>query len=280
MKNIKNQVILITGSTDGLGKGTATALASMGATILLHGRDKAKLEITSKEIKKASRNDRIKTYLGDYSSLAEVRRLAAEIQETNDNLDVLINNVGIGTGSPKTIYQRELSKDGFELRFSVNYLAHFLLTNLLVPSLRQSAPSRIVNIASVGQDTIDFSNVMLDKGYNGTLAYRQSKTAIIMFTFDLAERLKKDNITVNCLHPATYMNTKMVREDIGKGIQSIQNGVNAVIYLATSSELNGVTGKYFDQKQESRAIQQAYDLSSRKELRLLSENLTRVKLAS
>jgi NAD(P)-dependent dehydrogenase (short-subunit alcohol dehydrogenase family) len=276
MKDVKNQVILVTGSTDGLGKGTATVLAGMGATVLLHGRDKTKLEKTVKEIQKATNNDRTETYAGDYSSLEEVRRLAAEVQKNHDHLDVLINNAGIGTGSPATLQRRELSRDGYELRFQVNYLAHFLLTNLLVPSLQKGSPSRIINIASVGQDTIDFNNIMLDKGYDGSRAYRQSKTALIMFTFDLAERLKKEAITVNSLHPATYMDTKMVREDIGKGIQGIQPGIEAVINLALSPDLNAMTGRYFDGKRESRAIQQAYDASARKELRLISEKITGV----
>jgi NAD(P)-dependent dehydrogenase (short-subunit alcohol dehydrogenase family) len=277
MKDIKDLVILVTGSTDGLGKGTANVLAAMGATILLHGRNKAKLVKTSDEIKKATGNDRIKTYLADYSSLDEVRRLAAEILETNDQLDVAINNAGIGPGrliAPR----RETSKDGYELRFSVNYLAHFLLTNLLVPGLRRGAPSRIVNVASARHVPIDFGNIMLTNHYNGIRAYGQSKTALIMFTFDLAERLKKDHITVNCLHPTSLMNTKLVRRSIGIPFHSVQTGVNAVIYLATSSELDDVTGRYFNQKQESRAIQQAYDLKARNELLELSEKLTGVKL--
>ncbi len=142
MKDTKDQIILVTGATDGLGRGTAEALAMKGARVLLHGRNPAKLEKTAKEIRKIAGNDNIGTYLADLSSLAEVRRLAADVQKNNDRLDILINNAGIGFGDP-TSSQRELSQDGYELRFSVNYLAPFLLTNLLLPCIHKAAPSRI-----------------------------------------------------------------------------------------------------------------------------------------
>jgi NAD(P)-dependent dehydrogenase (short-subunit alcohol dehydrogenase family) len=276
MKDVKEKVALVTGSTDGLGSGTALALARMGASVLLHGRDQAKLEKMANRLEGSTGSDRIGTYLADFSSLAEVRRLAAEIEENTDHLDLLINNAGIGFGDPAA--GRELSKDGYELRFSVNYLAPFLLTNLLIPCLRHSAPSRIVNVASIGQETIDFNNVMLAKGYTGIHAYRQSKTALVMFTFDLAERLKKTATTVNCLHPATFMDTKLTREAKIGPRSSIQSGIYTVMYVATSPELDGKTSRFFDQKEESRAIDQAYDMDARNQLRELSEKLTGVGL--
>ena len=276
MKDIDDQIILVTGTTDGLGRGTAETLAMRGARVLLHGRNPAKLEKTAKGIRKIAGNDNIRTYLADLSSLAEVRRLAADIQKNNERLDILINNAGIGFGDPASS-QRELSKDGYELRFSVNYLAPFLLTNLLLPCLHKGAPSRILNIASIGQEPIDFDDVMLVKKYSGIRAYRQSKTALVMFTFDLAERIKNENITVNCLHPATYMDTKMVRDSKIEAQSSVRSGVDSVMHIALSPSLDGITGRFFDQKEEGQAIQQAYDKNARNELRKLSEKLTAVK---
>jgi NAD(P)-dependent dehydrogenase (short-subunit alcohol dehydrogenase family) len=142
-----------------------------------------------------------------------VRRLAEEITAKHDRLELLINNAGIGSTTRGKV-ERETSRDGHELRFAVNYLAPFLLTHLLLPLIRKSAPARIVNVASAGQQRIDFSDVMLTRGYDGMRAYCQSKLALVMFTFDIAETLKGSGVTVNCLHPATLMNTKMV---IGSG---------------------------------------------------------------
>jgi NAD(P)-dependent dehydrogenase (short-subunit alcohol dehydrogenase family) len=272
MKNMVDQLILITGSTDGLGKGTALALAKKGATVILHGRDRAKLELTKDEIRRATGNTRIESHLADLSSLAEVRRLAVEVQYDHDHLDLLINNAGIGFGEPGAA--RELSRDGHELRFAVNYLAPFLLTNLLVPCLRRGAPSRIVNVASAGQEPIDFTDVMLTSNYDGIRAYRRSKTALVMFTFDLARKLANEGITANSLHPGTYMDTKMVREARIEPRNSVQVGIDAVIYLATSQEIDGITGMYFNRKEEDRAIAQAYDERAREELWGLSEKLT------
>jgi NAD(P)-dependent dehydrogenase (short-subunit alcohol dehydrogenase family) len=190
---------------------------------------------------------------------------------------VLINNAGLGAG-PRGSGRQE-SADGFELRFAVNYLAPFLLTHLLLPLFRPSAPARIVNVASVGQQPIDFDDVMLEHDYNGLRAYRQSKLALVMFTFDLAEELAGSSVTVNSLHPATLMNTKMVSESsyFGSAMTTVQQGADAVEYLATSPELEGVTGQYFDGKQRARANSQAYDREARRRLRTLSEQLVGLK---
>jgi NAD(P)-dependent dehydrogenase (short-subunit alcohol dehydrogenase family) len=276
MKDIKDRAILITGSTDGIGKETSRGLAAEGASLLLHGRNDIKLTRTAGEIRKATGNERIKTYLADLSSLTQVRRLAADVQKDNDRLDALINNAAIGFGVPP-FNRREVSADGHELRFAVNYLAPYLLTNLLLPLLRSSAPSRIVNVASIGQEAIDFGDVMLEKEYGGIRAYRQSKTALVMFTFDLAERLTKNGVTVDCLHPATYMDTNMVRDAGVTPRNTVQTGVDALLYIATAPGLDGVTGRFFNQKEEDRAIGQAYDVGARQQLRRLSEKLTGVK---
>lgn len=274
VQTLRNQVILVTGATDGLGKRVARDLAARGATVLLHGRSREKGEATLQEIREATGNQKLNYYNADFSSLDAVRQLSEEIQTDQERLDVLINNAGIGAGLRQS--RREKSADGYELRFAVNYLAPFLLTQRLLPLLRRSAPARIVNVASVGQRPIDFDNVMLEDGYDGLRAYRQTKLALVMFTFDLAEDLRKTGITVNSLHPATLMSTRMVLETdyFGGPISTVEEGAHAVEYLATSPELTGVTGEYFDGKQRARANAQAYDKEARRRLRILSEQLT------
>lgn len=153
---------LVTGATDGLGRALAHELASRGATVLVHGRSDARLAETLEEIRGATGSDRVRAYRADFASLADVRRLVEEVERDHDRLDLLINNAGIGAGGERAV--REESADGHELRFAVNYLAPFRLTNLLLPLLERSAPARIVNVASVGQSPIDFDDVMLEMG--------------------------------------------------------------------------------------------------------------------
>jgi NAD(P)-dependent dehydrogenase (short-subunit alcohol dehydrogenase family) len=273
VRPIDQQVILVTGSTDGLGRQVARELAARGATVLLHGRDDGRVQATVDEIRRATGDERLRGYVADLSSLAEVRRLADEVARDNERLDVLVNNAGIGGGSG----EREESADGYELRFAVNYLAGFLLTNLLLPLLRASAPARIVNVASIGQAPVDFDDVMLQRSYEPFFAYRQSKLAQILFTFELAERLGEDgDVTVNALHPATLMNTKMVFESFGSAMSTVEEGTEATLQLVAAPELDGVTGRYFDQLEESRAHEQAYDPEARRRLWELSEELTAV----
>lgn len=260
--------ILITGATDGLGKMVATDLAAGGATVLLHGRSEERAEATIREIHDETGNDNLRYYLADLSSLAEVRRLADEVGSEHDRLDVLVNNAGVIS------QERRESADGFELSFAINYLSHFLLTSLLLPLLQDSAPSRIVNVASVGQHPIDFDDVMLERHYDAMKAYRQSKLAQIMYTFDLAARLEGTGVTVNCLHPATLMGTKMVFEAFGDSMSEVREGADATLRLITSPDLAGVTGRYFDGQRESRANDQAYDPEARAKLWELSEELT------
>lgn len=273
MRPVDEQTILVTGATDGLGRALARELATRGATVLVHGRNDARLEEALREIQEATGSDRARPYRADFSTLAEVRHLAAEIESDHERLDLLINNAGIGAGPSGTL--REESADGHELRFAVNYLAPFLLTNLLLPLLRVSAPARIVNVASVGQAPIDFDDVMLERRYDGMQAYRQSKLAQILFTFELADRLRAEGyeVTVNALHPASLMNTKMVHEWFGYTMSTIEDGVEAALHLAIAPELDGVSGRYFDRLQEARAHQQAYDPEARDRLWRLSEEL-------
>ena len=211
------------------------------------------------------------TYLADFSSLEEVRRLASALERDHERLDVLVNNAGIGGGSGR----REESADGYELRFAVNYLAHFLLTSLLLPLLRRSAPARIVNVASAGQSAIDFDDVMLERRYDAMRAYGQSKLAQIMFTFELAQRLREEGValTVNALHPASLMNTKMVYESFGYTMSTVEDGVEGTLRLAISPELDGVSGRYFDRLREARPNRQADDPAARRRLWHLSDEL-------
>jgi NAD(P)-dependent dehydrogenase (short-subunit alcohol dehydrogenase family) len=272
MRNVEEAVVVVTGSTDGLGKRVAQDLAQKGATVLLHGRDPERGEAVAREIREGTGNDDLRYYLADFSSLEQTRRLAEEIRADRDRLDVLINNAGVFAG------ERTVSEDGYELTLAVNYLAPFLLTHLLLPLLRASAPARIVNVASVGQSSIDFDDPMLERRYDGMRAYARSKLALVMFTFDLAEELEGTGVSANCLHPATLMDTKMVFEAFGRASSDVQEGADATVYLAASPELEGVTGKYFDGRREARAEKQAYDPEARDRLRRLSEDLTGLRV--
>ena len=205
-------------------------------------------------------------------ALDEVRALAAAIRRDQSRLDVLINNAGIGSAAGGR--QRRTSTDGHELRFAVNYLAGFLLTRLLLPLLRASVPARIVNVASAGQSPIDFDDVMLTRRYDGGTAYTQSKLAQVLFTFDLARELDGTGVSVNCLHPATYMDTTMVRESGVTPISSVEEGAAAIMQLAAAADVETRTGGYFDRKRPARAHPQAYDKAAQARLRALSFELT------
>jgi len=264
--SLSSKTILITGSTDGLGKLVADHLAAQGATVLLHGRNREKGRAVLDELRRKTKSAKLTYYNGDFSSLQEVKALSNEILKSEKHIDVLINNVGIGRG--KDTNRREVSKDGHELRFAVNYLAHVLLTEKLLPLL-PPASARIINVASVGQETIDFSNLMLEKKYEGFFAYRQSKTALIMYTFDLAERLMEKGIAVNALHPASLMNTKMVLDEWDYTLTTVEQGAEAVESLLSVA----TTGEYYDGRRKAKAIAQAYDRKARETLRDLTREI-------
>jgi len=267
VRDAAQATVLVTGATDGLGRRVARELAGMGATVLLHGRNPERLEATLEELRGETGSEKLGSYLADLSSLGEVRGLAERVLSEQDRLDVLVNNAGIISRG------REESGDGHELTFAVNYLSHFLLTGLLLPLLRESAPARVVNVASAGQSPIDFDDPMLERGYDAMRAYSQSKLAQVMFTFELAGRLSGIGVTVNALHPASLMDTKMVHDTFGYTMSTVEEGAEAVVRLAVSPELEGVTGRYFDGTREGRANRQAYDLQARRRLWALSEEL-------
>jgi NAD(P)-dependent dehydrogenase (short-subunit alcohol dehydrogenase family) len=273
MTSLEGKTALVTGSTDGVGRVVAEQLGKMGARVLVHGRDRARGEQVVGEIKQGGGTAEF--LLADLGALAEVRRLADAVRATTDRLDILINNAGIGSAG----VARQTSADGHELRFAVNYLAGFLLSYLLLPLLKQSAPARIVNVASAGQQAIDFSDVMLTRGYSGSRAYCQSKLAQIMFTVDLARELEGTGVIVNSLHPATYMNTTMVRRAGVTPISTVEQGAEAILNLAAGPALEGRSGLYFNGLREARADRQAYDAEARARLRALSLELTGLRAA-
>jgi NAD(P)-dependent dehydrogenase (short-subunit alcohol dehydrogenase family) len=265
------KTVLITGSTDGVGRYVATQLATAGATVLIHGRDRARAKTLSDEIKRAGGGEPV-FYQADLSSLAETQKLADAVLADHRRLDVFISNAGIGSQNDGPA--RQTSADGHELRFAVNYLSGFLLAHRLLPLLKASAPSRIVNVASLGQHPIDFDDVMITKGYNGSRAYAQSKLSQIMFTIDLAEALKGSGVTVNSLHPATYMNTTMVRAGGITPMSTVEQGGEAILHLVTGDDVVNKSGLFFNGMNEAKANPQAYDVEARKRLRALSLELT------
>ncbi len=267
------RTIVITGATDGLGKGLASELAPSGARLILHGRDPEKGEALVEELEPKTTGE-IEFRLAHFRSLDEVRELADDLQE-EERIDVLVNNAGIGTAGP-----REESDDGYELTLQVNYLAPFLLTRRLLPLIKSTAPSRIVNVSSAGQAPIDFDDVMLEEGYSGTQAYCQSKLALVMLTFDLAEELEGSGVTANCLHPGTYMPTNMVRSAGIDPVTPLEDGVAATMRLIVSPEVDGINGHYFDGTSESAPLPQAEDPEARRRLRELSEELTGLRAAA
>jgi NAD(P)-dependent dehydrogenase (short-subunit alcohol dehydrogenase family) len=276
MANLGGKIALVTGSTDGVGRFVAERLGADGWDVIVHGRDAERGRAVVDMIAAVGGGARFLS--ADLSDLAAVRSLAEQVAKAAPRLDLLINNAGIGSGGSGA--KRQVNAAGVELRFAVNYLAGFALTMRLLPLLKRSAPARIVNVASVGQQAIDFDDVMLARGYSGGRAYMQSKLAQVMFTFDLAARLQGTGVTVNCLHPATYMATTMVRESGVTPWSTVEQGAEAILQLAASPALEGRSGLYFDGLNESRANPQAYGAKARERLRALSFELAELAPSS
>jgi NAD(P)-dependent dehydrogenase (short-subunit alcohol dehydrogenase family) len=269
----KDRTALITGATDGVGRVVARQLGKEGWRVLAHGRNRDRGEALVSEIQKSGGSAEF--IAADLGSLAEVRKLAADVQQRTPRLNLLINNAGIGTAGGGR--QPQQSADGHELRFAVNYLAGFLLTHLLLPQLKAGAPARIVNVSSAGQQAIEFDDVMLTRGYSGSRAYCQSKLAQILFTVDLAAELEGTGVIVNALHPSTYMNTTMVAQAGVSPMSKVETGAEAILQLAVSPAIEGKSGLYFNVMNEQRASAQAYDAEARRQLRALSLKLTGLK---
>src|SRR5215211_3743397 len=274
------KVCLITGATSGIGKATAMGLASMGASVVMVGRDRGRGEAALAEIKEESSNASVDLMLADLSSQEEIRRLADEFKEAYPRVDVLINNAGVIRS------ERVTTADGLETTFAINHLASFLLTNLLLDLLKANAPSRIINVASGEQrnGTIDFDDLQGEKGYKTAKAYGQSKLANVLFTYELARRLEGTGVTAHCLHPGAG-----VRTNFGSGVTGIfgvmvralrplmispEKGVETSIYLASSPEVEGLSGRYFVKKAEARSSDVSYDQRIARRLWEVSAELT------
>jgi NAD(P)-dependent dehydrogenase (short-subunit alcohol dehydrogenase family) len=263
---MRGKIALVTGSTDGIGKQTALELAQMGATVLVHGRDAVSCRRAASDITGHTGNRDVFAYTADFGSLEQIRKLSEEIHAQWDHLDVLINNAGV---REKTHRHTE---DGFEMTFGVNYLAPFLLTGLLLDLMRKSVSGRIVNVSSmVHAGSIDFESLQGEKGFSGSEAYSVSKLCNILFTYELAERLESEKLTVNCLHPGV-INTKLLRVAWSGG-SSVTEGSKTSVFLASSPEVEGITGKYFVDKKQTRSSEVTYDSRVRKKLWDLSEKM-------
>ena len=264
----EGRVVLITGSTSGLGREVARRLARSGDHVIVHGRDVDRGTALVEEIERETGGS-ARFYRADFASLDQTSDFSEAILRDYDRVDVLVNNAGIWLESGDG---RRVSQDGHELHFQVNYLAGYVLTERLLPLLRNSAPSRIVNVASGAQRPIDFRDVMLEKGYDPGRGYAQSKLAQVMYTFALAEELEGTGVTVNALHPATMMNTNMVLSRGARPRSDVEEGAQAVLHLVDAPAVG--SGGYFDGTRPARANGQAYDEEARDRLMRLSEELT------
>ena len=276
---MKDKVVVVTGANSGVGRATSLELAKMGARVVMVARNREKGEAAMSEIKKASKNDSVDLLLADLSSLESVRQLASQIQGKYSRLHVLINNAGLFN------QRRHVTSDGYEATFAVNYLAPFLLTNLLLDQLKASAPSRIVNVSSVGHYNghINFDDLNLEKNYGGWKSYEQSKLALVLFTHELARRLERTGVTTNSLHPGTVATNIWSRPLGPMGfimavpklfMKSSREGAETVVHLASSPEVRGATGEYWDNLKVKKSSEESYNEEIAKRLWDVSAQLT------
>lgn len=263
------RVILVTGSTGGLGRETALALARAGDHVIIHGRNAERAREVILQIEEDGRGS-ARFYQADLASLEATRDLANAILADYERLDVLVNNAGVLVPDQQ---ERRLSEDGYELHFHVNYLAGYVLTNMLLPLLEASAPSRVVNVAS-GQRPLDFDDLMFEKEYNGLDAYLRSKNAQIMMTFAMTPYLSSRNISTNALFPSGLMNTDMVIEAGFEPQSSVETGRDALLQLINDDV---GTGHFFNVFEVGEAIPQASDSGAQQKLMDASEDLTSIR---
>ncbi len=278
--SMSGKVVIVTGSTDGIGKATARALAAMGATVVIVGRNPDKTTATVEELRAATGNEQIEGMLADFASLAQVRQLADAFKQKRDRLDVLINNAGA------VFAKRGETEDGFEQTFGVDHLAPFLLTNLLLDLLKQSAPSRIVNVSSEGHKVsgMRFDDLQAERRYTAMGAYGQAKLANVLFTYELARRLRGTGVTVNALHPGSVASNfgagqagllaPVIRFFITRFGITPEEGAQTSVYVASSPDVAGVTGKYWIKSKPVRSSAASYDNEAAERLWQISAEMT------
>ena len=282
-KNMKGKICLVTGATAGIGEATALLLAKLGATVIGVGRNPAKIENSIRMIKERSGNPDVVFLKADLSSQKDIRDLAQQFKDQYSRLDVLVNNAGA------TFTERRQSIDGIEMTFALNHLGYFLLTNLLLDLLEKGSPARIINVSSSlhKMGKLDFGDIPFDNGYTRSKAYQRTKLANIAFTYELARRLSNQKVTVNAMNPglvATNVGnaaggfTATVKGIVDKiGGITPEEGARTIIYLASSPEVSGVSGRYFVKERSIPSSKTSYDLEFCQELWELSESLTASK---
>jgi NAD(P)-dependent dehydrogenase (short-subunit alcohol dehydrogenase family) len=277
--SMKGRICMVTGANSGIGRATALELAGRGATLVMVARDQQKGESAMSEIRKQTENDSIDLLIADLSSLKSVRELAQKFLAKYPRLHVLINNAGLFN------QKRHVTPDGYEATFAINYLAPFLLTNLLLDQLKSSAPSRIVNVSSVGHYNghVDFDDLNMEKNYGGWKAYQQSKLALVLFTRELARKLEGTGVTVNSVHPGTVATNIWSRPMGPLGfvmavpklfMTSPKKGAETVVYLAASPEAQKTNGEYWDKLKVKKSSEESYNEDIAKRLWEVSMKLT------
>jgi retinol dehydrogenase-14 len=277
---MRGRVCLITGATSGIGKATAHALAALGASVVLIGRDPQKGEATVQRIREDTGNEEVELLSADLTSQTSIRELADQVLAEHDRLHVLVNCAGA------FFRDRRVTIDGLEMTFALNHLAYFLLTTLLLDLLQESAPARVVNVTSGAHSTgrIDFEDLQSERRYRGQAAYSQSKLANVLFTYELARRLRGTGVTVNCVHPGV-VRTNFGRQNqplawrlmisiVAPFMRSLEKGAETVVYLASDPQVEPVTGKYFYDLKPKRSSKLSYDEAVAARLWKVSEELT------
>jgi len=282
---MSGRMCMVTGATGGIGKVTAQALAQQGATVIVVGRNRAKTVATAEQITRQTGNPSVECLLADLSVQGEIRRLAEEFKAQHDRLHVLVNNAGA------FFMSRQESADGIEMTFALNHLGYFLLTNLLLDVIKASAPARIINVSSAAHENaqIDFADLQGERKFSGWQAYGQSKLANVLFTYELARRLEGTGVTANALHPG-FVATSFGANNfglVGRGVKRVMNlvagispeeGAETSIYLATSPEVEGITGKYFVKKKAVRSSKASYDEEAARRLWEVSAEMVRLPM--
>ena len=259
--------VLITGSTDGIGKQSAIDLAKMGYHVIVHGRDEESANKAIEEIANESGRNDIKGFSGNLESLAEVKKLADALRQEYDHMDILVNNAGIFQK------EREITEDGFEKTFQVNYLSHYLLTRLLLDLLHKGDKPRVVNVSSMVHSTaIDFENLQGEQDFVGSKAYGISKLCNVLFTYKLAREADESELISNCLHPGV-ISTKLLKQNYGDMGSAVQEGSENILYVATSSDIEGVSGKYFVNKMPQSSATVSYETGVQDRLWEVSESM-------